>query len=251
MHLPLRSPVAHVGCAGQCPQARQLENDFGLRLDWGSRPLRGASWLGDDRGCSRWPCFRAILDRISTPLLPPPLRADGSCGSPLHCVRNGRSLGARCRAIVFCADGGPLSEQHVRVCRGRFCDLSLRLRSASLHCCVLCRARGLLYVLCGYPASKGGILWAISPAGRRFRASALVSGRKNHDVYTWLCIHVHLFLLLSLFATHDFLSGRYGRFSYIVLRGSGECGGACESLGRRTSNRTRHKGHSQHTGYTS
>ena len=47
----------------------ELENDFGLRLDWGSRPLRGASGLGDDRGCSRWPCFRALLDRRSLPSL--------------------------------------------------------------------------------------------------------------------------------------------------------------------------------------
>ena len=45
--------------------------------------------------------------------------------------------------------------------------------------------RGML--VCGCPASKGGILRAISPAGRRFRASALVSGRKNHDVYAYMC----------------------------------------------------------------
>jgi hypothetical protein len=49
-------------------------------------------------------------------------------------------------------------------------------------------------LVCGYPASKGGILRAISPAGRRVRASALVSGRKNHDVYIHFCaIHVHLY----------------------------------------------------------
>ena len=73
--------------------------------------------------------------------------------------------------------------------------------------------RGML--VCGCPASKGGILRAISPAGRRFRASALVSGRKNHDVYTFLCIHVHLFLVFA-FRDARFLSGLYHRFSYIV-----------------------------------
>ena len=65
--------------------------------------------------------------------------------------------------------------------------------------------RGML--VCGCPASKGGILRAISPAGRRFRASALVYGRKNHDVYTFLCIHVHLFLVFAFrdaIVTHDF-----------------------------------------------
>ena len=45
-----------------------------------------------------------------------------------------------------------------------------------------------------------GILRAISPAGRRFRALALVSGRKNHDVYAYMCT----FSLSSLFVTHDF-----------------------------------------------
>ena len=64
--------------------------------------------------------------------------------------------------------------------------------------------RGML--VCGCPASKGGILRAISPAGRRFRASALVSGRKNHDVYTFVCIHVHLFLVVA-FRDTRFLSG--------------------------------------------
>ena len=58
----------------------------------------------------------------------PPLRASGSCGSPLHCVRIGRSLDARRFAFVLCASGGPLSHD-VRVFRGRFGDLSLRLRS--------------------------------------------------------------------------------------------------------------------------
>ena len=74
--------------------------------------------------------------------------------------------------------------------------------------------RGML--VCGCPASKGGILRAISPAGRRFRASALVSGRKNHDVYTFLCIHVHLFLVFA-FRDARFLSGLSHRFSYIVV----------------------------------
>ena len=39
---------------------------------------------------------------------PPPLRAGGSCGSPFHCVRIGRWLGARRIAFVLCASGGPL-----------------------------------------------------------------------------------------------------------------------------------------------
>jgi hypothetical protein len=50
----------------KCSQARPVEDDFGLRLDLGSRPLRGASELVADRGYSRWPCFRAVLDRRST-----------------------------------------------------------------------------------------------------------------------------------------------------------------------------------------
>ena len=70
--------------------------------------------------------------------------------------------------------------------------------------------RGML--VCGCPASKGGILRAISPAGRRFRASALVSGRKNHDVYAYMCT----FFLVVAFHDARFLSGLYGRFSYIV-----------------------------------
>ena len=52
-------------------------------------------------------------------------------------------------------------------------------------------------LVCGCPASKGGILRAISPAGRRFRASALVYGRRSHDVYTFVCIHVHLFFVFA------------------------------------------------------
>ena len=71
--------------------------------------------------------------------------------------------------------------------------------------------RGML--VCGCPASKGGILRAISPAGRRFRASALVSGRKNHDVYAYMCT----FFLVFAFRDARFLSGLYGRFSYIVI----------------------------------
>ena len=72
--------------------------------------------------------------------------------------------------------------------------------------------RGML--VCGCPASKGGILRTISPAGRRFRASALVSGRKNHDVYAYMCT----FFLVVAFRDARFLSGLYGRFSYIVDR---------------------------------
>ena len=72
-------------------------------------------------------------------------------------------------------------------------------------------------LVCGCPASKGGVLRAISPAGRRFRASALVSGRKSHDVYAY--IHVHLFLVVA-FRDTRFLSGLSHRFSYIVCRGA-------------------------------
>ena len=43
--------------------------DFGHRLELGSRLLRGASRLGAGRGCSRWPCVWAFLDRRSTPSL--------------------------------------------------------------------------------------------------------------------------------------------------------------------------------------
>ena len=47
----------------------KLRIDFALRVELVSLLLRGASLLGCDRGCSRWPCLRAIMDRISTPLL--------------------------------------------------------------------------------------------------------------------------------------------------------------------------------------
>ena len=139
--------------------------------------------------------------------------------SPLHCVRIGRWLGARRIAFVFGLWCFWWTSVHdVRVCRGRFGDVSLRLLAAAehvsalLHSCiavVLCRARGLLYVLCWYvgvlPLKVGTGKWdpgscgvrAISPAGRRFRASALVSGRKNHDVYACMCT-VFLFAFPTL-----------------------------------------------------
>ena len=102
--------------------------------------------------------------------------------------------------------------------------MTLRLWSMFAHRCpaVVCAlswvaVHGML--VCGCPASKGGILRAISPIGSRFRASALhvVSGRKNHDVcvHTFLCIHVHLFLGVA-FRDARFLSGLSHRFSYIV-----------------------------------
>ena len=104
-----------------------------------------------------------------------------------------------------------------RVYRGRCCDVS-----GVCGCGACLRIAALLYALswvavramlvCGCPASKGGILRAISPAGRRFRASALVSGRKNHDVYAYMCT----FFLVVAFRDARFLSGLYGRFSYIV-----------------------------------
>ena len=70
--------------------------------------------------------------------------------------------------------------------------------------------RGML--VCGCPASKGGILRAISPAGRRFRASALVSGRTITMYIPYMCT----FFLVVAFRDARFLSGLYGRFSYIV-----------------------------------
>ena len=50
-------------------KARQPENDFGLRVDWGPLPLRGASLVGCGRGCSRWPWLRADMDRLFLPSL--------------------------------------------------------------------------------------------------------------------------------------------------------------------------------------
>jgi hypothetical protein len=41
-----------------------------------------------------------------------------------------------------------------------------------------------------------------------------VSGRKNHDVYAYMCT----FFLVFAFRDARFLSGLYGRFSYIVKR---------------------------------
>ena len=72
--------------------------------------------------------------------------------------------------------------------------------------------RGML--VCGCPASKGGILRARSPAGRRFRASALVSGRKITMYIPYMCT----FSLVVAFRDARFLSGLYHRFSYIVTR---------------------------------
>ena len=65
------------------------------------------------------------------------------------------------------------------------------------------------------PKREIEVLRARSPAGRRLCASALVSGRKNHDVYTFVCIHVHLFLVFA-FRDARFLLGLSHRFSYIV-----------------------------------
>jgi hypothetical protein len=52
------SLMHNVGFAGQCSQVRPVEDHFGNCLKWGSRPLRGASRVGADRGCSR--CGRAF-----------------------------------------------------------------------------------------------------------------------------------------------------------------------------------------------
>ena len=80
--------------------------------------------------------------------------------------------------------------------------------------------RGML--VCGCPASKGGILRAISPAGRRFRASALVSGRKITMYIPYMCT----FFLVFAFRDARFLSGLYGRFSYIVDKPWDCCAGS-------------------------
>jgi hypothetical protein len=62
--------------------------------------------MGDDRGCSRWPCLRAILDQISTPLL---CVLAGAVGPP--CIACGTVVRWELTVAqyVFCAYGGPLS----------------------------------------------------------------------------------------------------------------------------------------------
>ena len=138
----LRSPVAHVGCAGQCSQAREPENDFGLRVDWGvSSSARGFS-------VGLWSRLQplAVVSGDSGPNIHPlPLRAGGSCGSPLHCVRIARRMDARRVAIVFGAYCNVCwtSVHDERVRRGRFGDVSLRLRSMFAHrCIVVCSVVG-------------------------------------------------------------------------------------------------------------
>ena len=74
-------------------------------MEWGSLLLLGASLLGCDRGCSRWPWFRADLDRISLPSL---CVLAGAVGHPCIVLRFGRRMDARRIAIVLCAYGGPL-----------------------------------------------------------------------------------------------------------------------------------------------
>ena len=52
--------------------ARKHENlimILGFEWNGGALLLLGAALLGCDRGCSRWPWFRADLDRISLPSL--------------------------------------------------------------------------------------------------------------------------------------------------------------------------------------
>ena len=78
-------------------KARQPENDFGLRVDWGPLPLRGASLVGCGRGCSRWPWLRAILDRKSTPLL---CVLAGAVGHP--CIACGSLVGWELAVLQSC-----------------------------------------------------------------------------------------------------------------------------------------------------
>ena len=92
--------------------------------------------------CSRWPFIRAVLDRRHVRRPPPPFACwlelwvplalcsvRSLVGSSLHCIR------------VLCFWWA--SEQDVRVSRGRFRDLSLRLWSMFAHLCIaLCSVVG-------------------------------------------------------------------------------------------------------------
>ena len=93
----------------------------------------------------------------------------------------------------------------VSVCCGRFHDLTLRLGCGACErivalLCPLSWVAVREMLVCECPASQGGILQAISPAGRRGRASAPVNGRKI-TMYMHACAP---FTVLSLFVTHDF-----------------------------------------------
>ena len=104
--------------------------------------------MGADRGCSRWPCFRAILDRRS---LHPLCVLAGAVGPP--CIACGSVVGwelavssLHCNRVLYFWWA---SDQDGRVSRGRFRDLSLRLRCAEHNCAIvalLCVLyRGLLH----------------------------------------------------------------------------------------------------------
>ena len=45
----------------------KLRMILGFEWSWGSLLLLGASLLGCDRGCSRWPWLRADMDRLFLP----------------------------------------------------------------------------------------------------------------------------------------------------------------------------------------
>ena len=63
--------------------------------------------------------------------------------------------------------------------------MTIRTSPKLLYALSWVAVRGML--VCGCPASKGGILRAISPAGRRFRASALVYGHKITMYIPYMC----------------------------------------------------------------
>ena len=102
---------------------------------------------------SRWPCFRADVDRRS---LPPLCVLAGAVGP--HFLVFGSVVGwmLDAIAIVFGASGGPLtSEQDVRVCRGRFCDVTLRLWRRACS-----RIVALLFAL-SWVAVRGMLVWYV------------------------------------------------------------------------------------------
>ena len=152
--------------------------------------------MSADRGCSRGPCFRALLDRKS----PPPIACWLELWVPLALRAERSFVGSslpRNRVLCFWW----ASEQDGRDRRGRFRDMTQRLWSMFAHRCIaVCSVVGCCtwYMLvCGCPASQGGIQRARSPAGRRVRASAPVYGRKNDNVYKHFCAYMCTFYFFA------------------------------------------------------
>ena len=76
----------------------KLRMILGFEWSWGSLLLLGASLLGCDRRCSRWPWLRADLDRISTPLV---CVLAGAVGHP--CLVFGSLVGWMLAAFQSCS----------------------------------------------------------------------------------------------------------------------------------------------------